>query len=175
MDIWYKDGVYMVADSDSGENDFVVWSFNMHHCYYFGGRVEVGTHRCGFAVYLKVDGIPIVKVKDKGLDKLLLISEVVSHLNAMEANGVDAFLDNYKKSVEFAYNELKELSQKTESQLSSVSDESVLKTLYSQIEELQGTLFSLFGLLFSLYTFMSANLENEKVISVYQSVLDTIV
>ena len=105
----------------------------------------------------------------------LLLSEIASHLNAIETNGVDAFFEHYKKSIEFLYGELKELNQKTESQLSIEREDSNIKILLSELTEIRDLLFSVLIILFSLNTYMSAGLENEKVISVFQSIMDSLV
>ena len=103
-----------------------------------------------------------------------MLSEIASHLNAIETNGVDAFLEHYKKSVEFLYTELKELNQKTESQLTIEQEDSKIKSLLVELTKIRDLLFSVLAILFSLNTYMSAGLENEKVISICQSVMDSL-
>jgi hypothetical protein len=177
--IYYKDGIYVLIDNE-GKNDI-----HIQHSKYkpevslFGGRVEIKTNSkayIGAYADLIVDGISIVKIygEHKSIHNYLTYTEIVHHLNAMEANGVDAFMENYKESVKFAYSELKELTKETEFQLSSESEESLIKSLKSELSELKDILFKVFALLFSLNTFMSAGLENEKVISVCQSLLDSL-
>ena len=103
-----------------------------------------------------------------------MLSEIASHLNAIETNGVDTFLEHYKKSVEFLYTELKELNQKTESQLTIEQEDSKIKSLLVELTKIRDLLFSVLAILFSLNTYMSAGLENEKVISICQSVMDSL-
>ena len=92
----------------------------------------------------------------------------------MATNGVDAFIVHYKQSIEFAYGELKELKKDTEFQLSSESNDKMIDSLKSELKKLKDLIFAVFALLFNLNTFMSAGLENEKVISVCQSILDSL-
>ena len=172
--IYYKNGVYVLIENNT-ENDSCIY----HHEYkcdvtLYGGRVTIGGTFSGLDADFKIDGISIVKMKGIIIDKDLSLSTIVSHLNAIETNGVDAFLVNYKKSVEFLYNELKELNQKTESQLTLVQEDSKMKTLMFELSKIRDVLFSVLAILFSLYMYMPAGLENEKVISVCQSVMDSL-
>jgi hypothetical protein len=171
--IYYKEGIYVLIDNDE-KNDICVYHYdNKTQVSLYGGRVQIKGDDFEWA-YLNVDGISIVKIKSKSIESSLELFEIISHLNAMEANGVDAFIEHYKQSIEFAYDELKELKKETEFQLTSESDESLIKSLKSELKKLKDLLFAVFALLFSLHTFMSAGLENEKVISVCQSIMDTL-
>lgn len=171
--IYYKDGVYVVIDDDI-ENDFCLLRFHYKENFtLYGGRIKlkVVPFESG---YMNVDGISVINITEKEINKKLPFSVIASHLNAIEANGVDAFLENYKKSIEFLYGELKEMNQKTESLLTSEQDDSKIKILLSEIEKMRELLFSILAILFSLYSYMTAGLENEKVISVCQSIMDSL-
>ena len=170
--IYFKDGIYVTIDNDE-EHDNCVYHYNYrYNVSLLGGRVEIRYLKEETA-FLKVDGKPIVNISDNTVEKVLTLSEITSHLNAMATNGVDAFIEHYKQSVEFAYGELKELKKDTEFQLSSESNDSMIDSLKSELKKLKDILFAVFALLFSLHTFMSAGLENEKVISVCQSIIDS--
>jgi hypothetical protein len=176
--IYYKEGIYVVIDNDT-ENDSCVYHYNYRSgLSLYGGRVIIKQGNSNSAVLI-VDGIPIVDFfysnylnirLNRSVDNLI----VASHLNAIEANGVDAFIKNYKQSVEFLYGELKELNQKTESQLSIEQEDSKIKNLIFELDKIRTLLFSVLAILFSLYSYMSGGLENEKVISIYQSVMDSL-
>ena len=171
--IFYKDGIYVTIDNDK-ENDICIYHYSYKdNISLFGGRVEI-RYKEKETAYLTVDGKPIVNIVDKSIKKDLPLAEITSHLNAIEANGVDAFIEHYKQSIDFAYDELKEFKKETEHQLSSENNESIIESLKSELKRLRDTLFGLFALLFSLRTFMSAGLENEKVISVCQSIMDSL-
>ena len=171
--IYYKDGIYVLINNDT-ENDICVYHFNYKYkVTLYGGRISIKYSEEETA-YLYVDCISIIKISDKKIQSALLLSEIASHLNAIETNGVDAFLEHYKKSVEFLYSELKELNQKTESQLTIEQEDSKIKSLLVELTKIRDLLFSVLAILFSLNTYMSAGLENEKVISICQSVMDSL-
>ena len=173
--IYYKDGVYLFIenkefdDNDEIENCILNLYFLYDYTFLFGGRVKLSHYG------LAIDGISIqrVNVKSKIVIDSLPPSLIVSHLNAIEVNGVDAFLENYKKSIEFIYTELKDLNEEAQTLLSSENDETEIKNLLTKIKQIRDLLFSVLIILFSLYSYMSAGLENEKVISVTQSVIDS--
>ena len=171
--IFFKDGIYVIIDNDT-ESDICVYHYNYKdNVTLYGGRININ-YESQEEAYLKIDGISIIKVNDKEIRKNFPLSTIASHLNAIETNGIDAFLENYKKSIEFLYVELKELNQKTESQLSIEQEDSKIKSLLFELTKIRNLLFSVLAILFSLSTFMSASLENEKVVSICQSVIDSL-
>ena len=172
--IYYKEGIYLLINNDT-QNDICVYHYEFKDSVsLYGGRIKI-TYSDKVTAYLIVDGISIVNIKDKKMLENLQLSEIASHLNAIEANGIDAFLQNYKKSIEFLYGELKEFNYKTESQLSVEHDDSKVKSLLLEIEKIRTLLFSVLAILFSLHTYMAAGLENDKVRSVCQSIMDSLV
>lgn len=177
-EICYKEGVYIRTDLPKHE-DYVLTINNIgekkeSRVYLYGGRVFINYYRSWERPTFFIDGIAIIKIVDKEITSDLSLSEITSHLNAIETNGVDAFLEHYKNSVEFLYSELKELNQKTEFQLTIENDDSKIKNLLSDLTQIRDMLFSILVILFSLNTHMSAGLENEKVVSVCQSIMDSL-
>lgn len=171
--IYFKDGIYVTVDHNE-ENEICVYHYTYRdNVSLLGGRVEI-RYSNEETAFLMVDGKPIVNISDYAVEKSLTLSEITSHLNAMATNGVNAFIEHYKQSIEFAYGELKELKKETEFQLSSESNDTMIDSLKSELKKLKDLLFGVFALLFSLHTFMSAGLENEKVISVCQSIIDSL-
>lgn len=171
--IYFKEGIYVAIDDGKSQNDICVYNYHKDNVSLYGGRIRIiygGEEEAN----LYVDGISIIKISDDKIQSALLLSEIASHLNAIETNGVDAFLEHYKKSVEFLYTELKELNQKTESLLTIEQEDSKIKSLLVELTKIRDLLFSVLAILFSLNTYMSAGLENENVISVCQSVMDSL-
>ncbi|MEZ7888742.1 MAG: hypothetical protein QMB79_03875 [Cloacibacterium sp.] len=171
--IYFKEGIYVAIDDGKSQNDICVYNYHKDNVSLYGGRIRI-TYSSEEEANLYVDGISIIKISDKKIQSALLLSEIASHLNAIETNGVDTFLEHYKKSVEFLYTELKELNQKTESQLTIEQEDSKIKSLLVELTKIRDLLFSVLAILFSLNTYMSAGLENEKVISICQSVMDSL-
>jgi hypothetical protein len=178
--IYYKDGVYVLIDNDT-KNDICLYhpSYRQYVDLY-GGRVTIsksGGFNNSTLCHLTIDGIRIINMSyHTHIDYLdrLTPSLITSYLNAIELNGVDAFLENYKKSIEFLYGELKELHQKTESQLTIVQEESNVKSLLDDLHKIRKLLLFFLGILFNLNIHMSAALENERVVSVCQSIMDSL-
>ena len=171
--IYYKDGIYVLIDNDI-QNDICFYHYeNKTNVSLYGGRVEITGEDYEWA-RIYIDGISIVKCVSKSIENRLNLFEIAAHLNAIEANGVDAFIQNYKESINFLYGELKELNQKAESQLSIEQEDSKIKNLLAELTKIRELLFSVLAILFSLYTCMSAGLENDKVISACQSVMDSL-
>jgi hypothetical protein len=119
--IYYKHGVYVVIDNDTENDSCILHPKYRRKASIYGGRVKLSTDP-GF--YLQIDNIKVIKMTTFKwsenetkyyIDDRLSSEEVVSHLNAIEVHGVEAFLQNYKQSIIFLYNELKELNNKTES------------------------------------------------------------
>lgn len=181
QEIYYKDGIYLVIDNDDDENDICVYNYNKGKVSLYGGRIKLSSKN---GIILTIDGVlSVIQMYSvtwsdgsisHRISKELSIQEVVSHLNAIETNGVDAFIEHYKKSIEFLYGELKELSLKKESQLTIEQEDSTIKNLLSELGNIRDLLFSVLAILFNLYTHMSAGLENEKVVSVCQSIMDSL-
>ncbi len=173
--IYIKEGIYVLIDNDT-KNDICVYHYNLKdNVTLYGGRINIKyVFQQKEEAYLKIDGISIVKMIDKEIRKNFPLSTIVSHLNSIETNGVDAFLEHYKKSVEFLYAELKELNQKTESQLTIEQEDSKIKSLLVELTKIRDLLFSVLAILFIINNYMSAGLENEKVISICQSVMDSL-
>ncbi len=65
------------------------------------------------------------------------------------------------------------MNQKTESQLSMAKEDPKIAGLLKELTQIRNLLLSVLAILFSLNNYMSAGLENEKVISVYQSIIDS--
>ena len=170
--IYFKEEIYVTLDDGRSQNDICVYNYHKKNVSLYGGRIYI-TYRSEEEANLYVDGISIITISYNEIQSALLLSEIASHLNAIETNGVDAFLEHYKKSVEFLYAELKELNQKTESQLTIEQEDSKVKSLLVELTKIRDLLFSVLAILFSLNTYMSAGLENEKVISICQSVMDS--
>lgn len=187
--IYYKEGIYLVIDNDT-QNDFCIFHYNNKSNNYkskvslYGGRISLSRYNYNSQdIRLSIDDIAVIKMETAkwsdgevtySIKRDLSFQEVVSHLNAIEVQGVDAFIQNYKQSINFLYSELKELNQKTESLLTSEQDDSKLKSLLSELANIRDLLFLVLPILFSLQTFMIAGLENEKVISVCQSIMDSL-
>lgn len=182
--VYYKEGVYVVIDS-SIDNDTCVYNYSKkNNVVLWGGRIRIKRdHSNGAYATLDIDGIPIGRLYhfahsdssfSLAIEKGLSLSTVASHLNAIEANGIDAFLENYKQSINSLYGELKELSIKTEMQLSSEQDESKITILLAELKRIRNVILSILAIIFSLQTNMTAGLENEKVMSVCQSIMDSL-
>jgi hypothetical protein len=171
--IYFKDGIYVTIDDGKTKNDICVYNFHKNDVSLYGGRIRI-TRWGEDTAQLYVDGKSIIEVSDKEISGKLFLSEIVSHLNAIQTNGVDAFIEQYKKSIEFLYAELKESNQRAESLLSIEHDEQKLKNLLSELVNLRNLLFSVLAILFGLNNYMSAGLENEKVISTCQSIMDSL-
>lgn len=171
--IYYKEGVYVLIENTEDHDDCIHSYRFKRTTSHFGGRVTIDTSDRNSA-WFRVDGILIKELSVFEIVSSLSLAKIASYLNAIEANGVDAFIKNYKNSVEFVYNEMKELKERTEVNLSSIQDQSVLQSQLSRHNKLQQLLLTVLGLLFCLKTYMSSGLENEKVVSVVQSVMDSI-
>ena len=182
--IYYKEGIYVLVDNDK-ENVLCVYHYNLKDkVALIGGRVSISSSSIDIdKAYLFVDGINIIElvnqkwsngITTRKIEEDLYLTTITSHLNAIEANGVDAFILNYKESINFLYGELKDINLKTEMQLSSEKDDSTIKKIITELDKIRDMMFSVLAILFSLHTFMIAGLENEKVISVCQSIMDSL-
>ena len=177
--IFYKEGIYVLIESNEEHNDCIYhYEYRGDEVFLFGRRVSIWRSNVEYnyqtTAYLTVDGIKIINTNDSNKQITSLpLAMITAHLNAIETNGVDAFLRNYKQSVEFFYEELKNLSQMKTEQLSSTQDDSKIKSLVSELEKLSNLLLSVLIVLFNLKINMTAGLENEKVMLVCQSILDS--
>ena len=172
--IYYKEGIYVLIESDEEHNDCIYHYYNRRDALsLFGGRVGVDNGNSDNDADLTIDGISIINIWDKNKTNQLSLSQIVSHLNAIETNGVDAFLRNYKQSVEFFYEELKNLNQMTAELLSSTKEDLQIKNLLLELEKIRGLLLAVLIILFFLKANMASCLENEKVISVCQSIMES--
>lgn len=177
--IYYHDGVYVVNDEQRKHESLIYNYYLTESNILYGGRVVLKKPFCRHCfddVIFIVDGITIVKLHAdfKQIIKELDILMVAQYLNAIEVNGVDAFLKNYKESLEILQTDLNKLKEEAQTQLSTLSDDILIEKVGQEIDKIKQLLFYLIGVLFSLRAFISAGLENEKVISVYQSVLELI-
>lgn len=173
--IYYKEGIYVLINSEEMHADCVYHEANKYNkksSFLYGGRIHIDQ---SYDAHFTIDGIRIVMIQEISISRDLSLSTITSYLNAIEANGVDAFIEHYKQSIKFLYNELKEINQKTESQLSIMDNELKRVVLMHDLEGIRKSLFAVLAIFFSLQTYMSAALENEKVTSVCQSIIDSII
>jgi hypothetical protein len=171
--IYFKDGVYILVDNDT-KNDMCIYHFNYKSDIFLNGeRIRI-RYRSFTEADLFVNGIHIINIIGARIEYKLGLSEIVSHLNAIQTNGVDAFLENYKKNIDFLYGELKELEQKKESMLTVEQEDSKIKELLLDLNKIRELLFLVLAILFNLKTHMPSGLENEKVISICQAVMDSL-
>ncbi|HHT97304.1 MAG TPA: hypothetical protein GXZ90_05365 [Clostridiales bacterium] len=179
--IYYKNGVYVVIDNDKEHEDCVYHHENKSKAKLYGGRVEIRRYATPYyshyeTLLLDIDGISILKISEyqASILKDLDIAIVTQYLNAIEANGVDAFMQHYKNSLELLQEDLQNLQEVKQSELTTLNESTSMRKINEEIEKIETLLYYLFSIIFTLRTFMSAGLENEKVISVYQSIMDTI-
>lgn len=179
-EIFFKDGIYLLISKSQKD-------VNSDNCITKGGIVNLYGNRVRLLKYdgylrFSIDGISIIKIngyKDRygeiyySIESELSYEVVVSHLNAIEVYGLDAFIQNYKQNIVFLYGELKDINQKTESLLASEQNDSKIENLLNQLEKIRKSLLLVLPILFSLQIFMIAGLENAKVLSVYQSIIDS--
>lgn len=179
--IYYKDGVYLIIDHDGEHENCVYHRENKSKVILYGGRVEIRRYVTQYysdyeTLLLDIDGISILKISEyqASILKDLDIEIVTQYLNAMEANGVDAFMQHYKKSLELLQKDLQNLQEVKQSELIALNERTSMRKINEEIEKIEKLLYYLFSIIFTLRTFMNAGLENEKVISVYQSIIETI-
>ena len=185
--IYYKDGVYVVIDNDRHKYNDQHYGYCVCHYQFknkvllYGGRVRVKYLFSDLkeTAYLLIDGIEIIKLNelslnDKPASNELNLSTISQYLNAIEANGVDAFMQHYKERLEQLQVDLQDLKKEKESELSTITEEPLLEEVKQEIKNIKKLLCYLFTVLFNLSLFICAGLENEKVISVYQSIMETI-
>jgi len=166
----------VIAKTDN-EQEGCVYHENGLNKRLLGGRVLIRPairQTIDYNLWFSVDGIPIINMKDEYFNLAISIEKATSYLNAIEVNGLDEFIQNYKRSIEFTYNEVKELKQMTEIELSRATDESRIANLLTELNKIRKLLVFFLSIVYGLRTYMSAGLENEKMISVFQSVMDSI-
>lgn len=178
--IYYKNGVYLIIDHDAEHENCVYHQRNKDSASLYGGRVAVRRVLAdyGYCIII-VDGLELIRLNksnygDKELTHNIRYATVVHYLNAIEVNGVDAFMQHYKQSIDFLHDELMKMKEKTELDLSSTEDSSLKDDIQSKLNRIKDMLFKVLCILFTFHTFISAGLENDKVISVYQSIMETI-
>lgn len=181
--IYYQNGVYVLVDNVT-MNDNCLFNYRTNtESLLYGGRIKIQTADTVNG-YFFVDGIRIFEIYSlrysdgslsRYVDYHIDTATIVAHLNAIEANGVDAFKEHYKKSIQFLYEEVKEQLQKSELLLTAMQDDSKVEELLKEVRKIRDILFEVLVILFSLHTYMSAGLENEKVISAWQTVMDSLI
>lgn len=103
--IVFKDKVYLVVDA-SIDTDLCIWDYTEDEKYLYGGRVKI-IRQGPITSQMHIDGVPIIKIAENLIHGNLSFQTITAHLNAIENHGVDAFLDNYKNSLEAIYSALK--------------------------------------------------------------------
>lgn len=169
--IYFKDGIYVYEENISDvKNDYCVYSEHVY-VFLYGNRVHICCGR------ITIDGVQIKRL-DLGPGSFYPVFSpdfpmplIVTYLNSIEANGVDAFMTNYKKDIEFAHNEMMELRSNFESQSLKDGDN---KQFIRMINDINNALMVVMVILFNLNSYLPSGLENEKVITVYQSIKDSI-
>lgn len=179
--VYYKNGVYVLIDTDKMHEDCVYHYHYRDNVLLNGGRVRMKYASTTYrdTAFLFIDGIEIINLNnlsedENQINKALNLSTIVQYLNAIEINGVEAFLQNYKESLEQLQVNLKDLKKEKESELSTITEEPLLEEVKQEIKNIKKLLCYLFTVLFNLSLFICAGLENEKIISVYQSIIETI-
>ena len=182
LGIYYKDGVYVVIDNNVTIEECVFRFRYKNNPILYGGRVIIDYGRDYHTeenASLLIDGVEIIKLNvlsldDKQTSNILHLSTITLYLNAIEANGVDAFMQHYNESLLLLQEDLLKLKQDNIEELSTLNDESLIEAVKEEIKKIKALIYYIIGLVFTIRTFMSAGLENEKVISVYQSIMETI-
>ena len=182
LGIYYKDGVYVVIDNNVTIEECVFRFRYINNPILYGGRVIIDydrDYKTEENASFLIDGIKIIKLNEFSLNEkqttnILHLSTITQYLNAIEANGVDAFMQNYKERLEQLQVNLKDLKKEKESELSTITEEPLLEEVKQEIKNIKKLLCYLFTVLFNLSLFICAGLENEKIISVYQSIIETI-
>ena len=177
--IYYKDGVYVLIDNNEKHENCIYHDDYRSRAELYGRRVKLGSEYGKHGVILIIDGVNIIEMGQTydyngPISKYLKIDTVANYLNAIEIYGVDEFMQNYKKNIDFIYCELKESIEKSELKLSYEQDKTEISNIFYRMKDIKKALYTVLILLFSLNNIMDVGLENEKVISVYQSIMDTI-
>ncbi len=171
--IYLKDGIYVTVDIDDVDNVSVgkaIASRRIATELLFGGRVSLCNNGTKYSIYsIKIDGINICNSEG---DTDIAIGKVVSYLNAIATNGVDAFLINYKKAVEQYYNDLKDLRQEISLGISSTKSSSNSELMLKSIMKEMTFIVSI---LFALNIWMPAALDNQKVIDILRKLFSKLV
>ncbi|HHT97305.1 MAG TPA: hypothetical protein GXZ90_05370 [Clostridiales bacterium] len=185
--IYFKDGIYVLIEnvykpdySIIEHDDCVLNNNKKRKQSLYGGIVNLEWPNGDREdVRISVNGvflfIPMPSYGGHTVSDWLSISLVCQYLNSIEINGVDAFVENYKKDLEFLYNKLEELKNNREEQLSSLTDDSSIKDMQSKIRNIKTMLMSILIVLFTFNSYLSAGLENQKIATVCQLIVDTMV
>lgn len=185
--IFYKNGVYVITTMNArtaSENDAFICADDRRYVknggYLYGGRVrvnyqEIYSYGQTFTrMNLVIDGINIVAFIKEEQNLAVDIESVMCHLNSIEANGVDAFLANYKESIKATYEELKELRELQLRLIDTADDDEKKKDHLKTLEDILSKMTLLVWIVFSLSIRMPAALDNERVINAYEAVIESI-
>ena len=184
--LYIKEGIYLVIEDFYSFNekkyiehdDCILNTRSKRKSNLYGGRVNLEWFNIHYEnSLLKIDGINISNfpLDYRNInDDLIPLSTIAQHLNAIETYGVDAFMLNYKESIETYYKELKEIRQILEVELSNEQDKSKIDNLLKDMKNLREMLLYVLAISFSLDKYMNTGLENEKIMCVYQSIVDTL-
>ncbi len=181
--VYYKNGIYLVVEREEitreefekDENiivGYINWIDIPLRGSLYGGRVKLKADysNSGY-LNIYIDGIEIV---DNDGDTRMSVERLVGYLNAIEANGVDAFLKNYKESLNSYYNELKatlnDFNNLDTSALSEYQRKNIISAFATRIEKIPKIL----GIIVLLNIWMPAALDNEKVIETHESIIESI-
>ncbi|HHT97303.1 MAG TPA: hypothetical protein GXZ90_05360, partial [Clostridiales bacterium] len=169
--IYYKEGVFVLIKSIDKYDNCVYWNHFLIPASLYGGSVIVKhNEKDEDMAFLLVNGVEIININtmkegEKELSKILHLSTIVQFLNAIEINGVEAFVQNYKESLEQLQVDLKDLKEEKESALPTLTEESLIEKVKKEIMNINNLLYCLIGLLFNCRLFITAGLENDKIIS----------
>ncbi len=188
--IFYKNGVYVITTmnaSTAKENDAFIcaddYQYVKNDGYLYGGRVRIHFQNEVIAysplrtigMNLVIDGIEIVNTTiNEGKDLARDIESIMCHLNSIEANGVDAFLTNYKESIKATYEELKELRELQLRLIDKADDDEKKKDHLQTLEGILSRMTLLVWIIFSLSIRMPAALDNERITNAYEAVIEYI-
>ncbi len=171
--ICLKDGIYVIVDIGYLRKvsvGKVIISDAHTRALLYGGRVYLDYDKKSTnEINIKIDGINICT---PGGGIYLNMPRVVSHLNAIATNGVDAFLMNYKKALEQYYNDLKDLRQEISLGISS-TESSSNSELMEQLKSIMEKMTFIVSILFTLNIWMPAALDNQKVIDITEAIYES--
>lgn len=174
--IYYKEGVFVLIKSRDTYDNCAYYNHIAIPASLYGGSVIIKhNEKDEETSFLLVNGIEIVNINnlkegDKEISTTLHLSAIVQYLNAIEINGVEAFAQNYKESLEQLQVDLKDLKEEKESALPTLTEESLIEKVKKEIMNINNLLYCLIGLLFNCRLFITAGLENDKIISLCKSI-----
>lgn len=142
----------------------------------YGGRVNIypvqGTWGVTNDVRLYVDGIPIITLGFHfDLTAIMSIELLNGHLNSIATNGVDAFLANYKKTLENHIPQIEKLIEKLTSMDSfepNDEKEKARKLIIKQIDDLK----DLLNLLLVLGIHLPLGFENDIAVELSNTIIN---